>query len=89
MVDLSVRDSRIAPQGQLDDDWYQLFIQYPGRFLLGVDTYAPGRWQNYSAALAEIRHWLRQLPDEVAHQMAYENAIKVYQIKDRNNSYSH
>lgn len=81
MVDLSVRDSRIAPQGQLDDAWYQLFIQYPGRFLLGVDTYAPGRWKNYTEALANIRHWLSQLPDEVAHQMAYQNAIKVYQVE--------
>lgn len=81
MVDLSVRDSRIAPQGRLDEDWYQLFIRYPGRFLLGVDTYAPGRWKNYVDALAKIRHWLGQLPDEVAHQMAYENAIKVYQVK--------
>jgi len=81
MVDLSVRDSRIAPQGQLDDAWYQLFIQHPGRFLLGVDTFAPGRWQNYSEALAKIRHWLGQLPNEVARQMAYENAIKVYQVE--------
>lgn len=81
MVDLSVRDSRIAPQGLLDDAWYQLFIQYPGRFLLGVDTYAPGRWKNYTDALAKIRHWLDQLPDEVARQMAHENAIKVYQVE--------
>lgn len=81
MVDLSVRDSRIAPQGRLDDDWYQLFIRYPGRFLLGVDTYAPARWQNYADALAKIRQWLGQLPYDIAHQMAYENAIKVYQIE--------
>lgn len=81
MVDLSVRDSRIAPQGRLDDAWYQLFIHYPGRFLLGVDTYAPGRWQNYADALARIRHWLNQLPEDIALQMAYENAIKVYQLE--------
>ncbi len=82
MIDLSVRDSRIAPQGQLDDDWYQLFIRYPGRFLLGVDTYASGRWHNYADALAKIRHWLGQLPDEVTHQMAYQNAITVYQVEN-------
>lgn len=81
MIDLSVRDLRIAPQGKLDDAWYQLFISYPERFLLGVDTYAAGRWQNYADALAQTRHWLGQLPDDVAHQMAYENAIKVYQIE--------
>jgi len=81
MVDLSVRDSRIAPHGQLDDAWYQLFIRYPGRFLLGVDTYAPGRWQNYANALTKIRRWLSQLPDEVVRQMAYENAINVYKIE--------
>jgi hypothetical protein len=81
MVDLSVRDSRIAPQGELDDAWYQLFIRYPERFLLGIDTYAPGRWQNYADALAKIRHWLGQLPEGVAHRMAFQNAIKVYRIE--------
>ena len=82
MIDLSVRDSRIAPQGQLDDAWYQLFNRYPERFLLGVDTYASGRWRNYADALAKIHHWLDQLPDEVAHQMAYQNAITVYQVEN-------
>lgn len=81
MIDLSVRDTRIAPQGELDDAWYQLFIQYPDRFLLGVDTFAVARWQNYSDALASIRQWLAQLPEEVAQQMAYQNAIKVYDIE--------
>ena len=37
-VDLSVRDERIAPNGELDPDWENLLWEYPDRFLIGVDT---------------------------------------------------
>lgn len=77
-VDLSVRDGRIAPGGILDDAWYELFIRFPGRFLVGVDTYSLSRWHAFDAAVAGIRHWLAQLPDDVAAKLAYENAAGLF-----------
>ncbi|MBD3671728.1 MAG: TatD family hydrolase [Gammaproteobacteria bacterium] len=76
-VDVSVRDGRIAPAGVLSDDWYQLLILHPDRFMVGVDTFSPGRWQDYDQVAAGIRHWLSQLPPDVAQNIAFENANRV------------
>jgi hypothetical protein len=73
-IDLSVRDERIAPDGQISDDWYALFLRFPDRFMVGVDTFSLSRWQHFDAAVATIRHWLAQLPDDVAKRLAHDNA---------------
>lgn len=77
-IDLSVRDDRIAPDGRISDDWYELFIRFPDRFMVGVDTFSLSRWQHFDAAVATIRHWLGQLPDDVARQLAYDNAAAFF-----------
>ena len=76
-VDLSVRDERIAPNGQISDEWYELFIRFPGRFMVGVDTFSPARWEDFDAVVAGIREWLDQLPPDVARQLAHDNAAAV------------
>lgn len=77
-IDVSMRDRRIAPEGVIDDDWYELFVTFPGRFMIGVDTFSTTRWRNINPAVETIRHWLVQLPDEVALQLAYNNAARFY-----------
>lgn len=77
-VDLSVRDERIAPNGHISDEWYELFIRFPNRFMIGVDTYSLSRWNNFDSVVATIRNWLAQLPDEVAKQLAFENAAALF-----------
>ena len=77
-VDVSVRDQRIAPGGTLADDWYELFNRYPGRFLIGVDTFSPGRWQHFDDAVDDIETWLEQLPDALRHRLAYGNAARLF-----------
>lgn len=78
LIDVSMRDERIAPDGIIDDDWYELFVTYPNRFMIGVDTFSTARWHMFSSAVGTIRNWLRQLPDEIALQIAYVNAAKLY-----------
>lgn len=77
-IDLSVRDQRIAPGGQLRPDWELLLLEYPDRFLVGVDTYRTARWKNYSYVARQIRKWLQQLPEEVAESIAYRNGVKLF-----------
>jgi hypothetical protein len=77
-VDLSVRDGRIAPNGQISDDWYELFVRFPDRFMVGVDTYSLSRWHDFDAVVASIRNWLAQLPDDVAKLLAYDNAAALF-----------
>jgi len=74
-----MRDERIAPEGKLDDAWYQLFMDYPERFMVGVDTYSLQRWKNFDLAVTVIRNWLAQLPDDIAERLAYGNATAIFQ----------
>ena len=79
-VDLSVRDERIAPDGVLRDDWYELFVRYPDRFMVGVDTYSLSRWHAFDHVAATIRRWLQQLPADVARRLAYDNAAALFEV---------
>jgi hypothetical protein len=77
-IDLSVRDERIAPDGQISDDWYVLFLRFPDRFMVGVDTFSLSRWQQFDAAVATVRRWLAQLPEDVAQRLAHDNAAAFF-----------
>ena len=77
-IDLSVRDDRIAPNSRLKDDWYELFLRFPDRFMVGVDTYSLSRWKDFDSVVERIRTWLAQLPDDVARRLAYDNAATFF-----------
>lgn len=77
-LDVSVRDERIAPQGELLGEWDDLFVEYPQRFMVGVDTYSVARWKRFDAVTARIRGWLDQLPPDVAAQLAHGNARRLF-----------
>jgi hypothetical protein len=80
-IDLSVRDEQIAPKAEIDDAWYELFLKFPGRFMIGVDTYSVERWRKFDAVVTKIRNWLAQLPADVARQIAYGNAAEFFAPK--------
>ncbi|MEM8731734.1 MAG: amidohydrolase family protein [Pseudomonadota bacterium] len=71
--DLAFR-SDMARGGQVDDDWRAVFLAYPDRFMVGTDTFAPERWYYVGRHADFSRDWLSDLPDDVARQIAYENA---------------
>jgi hypothetical protein len=77
-IDLSVRNERIAPDGRLDHEWETLLWEYPDRFMVGVDTYSAGRWEEYEAVAADIRIWLSQLPAEISVKIAHDNAANIF-----------
>ena len=77
-ADLSVRDGRIAPDGVLDPAWTPLLLEFGDRLLIGVDTYSTRRWQQFDHVAGGIRHWLAQLPDEVAERIAHRNATSLF-----------
>jgi hypothetical protein len=77
-IDLSVRDQRVAPDGELDPQWELLLLEYPRRFMVGVDTYSTERWHAFAEVVSRIRNWLDQLPAEVSHAIAYQNAARLF-----------
>jgi hypothetical protein len=48
------------------------------RFLVGMDTYKPSRWAELPEIAADTRHWLEQLPDEVAADIARNNLDRLF-----------
>jgi len=72
-VELALR-SDVAPGGQLDPAWRDLFLRQSDRFMVGTDTWVSSRWSGYVDVQTDTRVWLRQLPADVARRLATENA---------------
>jgi predicted TIM-barrel fold metal-dependent hydrolase len=72
-VDLAGRDEDVAPGGNLDPAWADLIERYPDRFMVGSDPWTVELSTNYVWTLETIRHWVAQLPPDVAAKVAYRN----------------
>ncbi len=88
MVDLSGmhfrRTPRLAPEiGPLDPSWKALIQKWPGRFLMGIDVWAPRLFD--PIILDRFMEWTRrvlgELPAEVAEQVAYKNAARLFHLE--------
>ena len=75
-VELALRYD-VAPAGQLDPAWRNLFLRHPDRFMVGTDTWVTSQWDRLPEIQNGIRLWLRQLPREVAEQLAFKNAARL------------
>jgi hypothetical protein len=76
-VDLALRTD-VAPNGRLDPAWAAVFQRYPDRFLIGTDTWVVSQWTRLPELMGRVRGWLRQLPPDVAQQIAYANAERLF-----------
>lgn len=68
----------ITEGGRLSAEWRDLFMRHPTRFLLGSDTWIPQRWESYREIMADYRNWLGQLPRDVAENIAWRNAERLF-----------
>ncbi|MBO1922977.1 amidohydrolase family protein [Thiomicrorhabdus sp. 6S3-12] len=80
-IDTSVRDGMLLSNGKLNKEWRDLFITHQDRFMAAVDTYSVQRWENFDKVVSNIRDWLGDLPPEVAHKIAYQNAAELFNIE--------
>ena len=81
MGELSYRPGLTCEGGKLCSDWRALMLKYPGRFLLGSDTWVNQRWMYYEDTMAGYRTWLGDLPAEVARKVAWENGAGLFGLK--------
>ena len=77
-IELSLREGMLDNADKLTRVWYELLLQYPQRFLVGMDTYKPGRWADLPEIAESNRHWLHQLPDKIASQIARGNLDRLF-----------
>lgn len=76
-VEMSHRTD-ILKDGTLKPEWRKLFLRYPKRFMVGSGTYNNSYWYEYRYMIGRIRKWLNQLPPEVAEEIGYRNAKRLY-----------
>ncbi len=75
--DLSFR-YEIADGTRIYPKWRTLFLEFPDRFMVGTDTYTPGRWDEVVGHARWARDWLALLPKEIAEDIAWRNGERVF-----------
>ena len=78
--DLAFRSDH-ASGGKLDPEWRALFLEFPGRFMLGTDTYTPERWHFVGEHAGWSRGWLTDLPADVAERIAFRNGEALFDTR--------
>jgi hypothetical protein len=68
--DLAFRTDH-ASGGKVDPAWRALFLQFPGRFMVGTDSFTPERWFYVQEHAEWSRKWLADLPQDVAESIAW------------------
>jgi hypothetical protein len=79
-VELSLREGMLDNNDKLTREWANLLTVHSDRFLTGMDTYKPSRWADLPEIAKETRHWLNQLPEDTAANIARNNVARLFQI---------
>ena len=77
-AELAFRADDILAGERLNPVWRELILRYSKRFMIGSDTYVDGRWAHYGEIIADHRRWLRLLPEDIAREIAYGNAVRLF-----------
>jgi len=76
-ADLAFR-SDMMRGGDVDPEWKAVFEEFPDRFMVGTDTFAPERWFYVASHAEYTRTWLALLGnDELAANIAHRNAERM------------
>ncbi|WP_326942329.1 amidohydrolase [Actimicrobium sp. GrIS 1.19] len=78
--ELSYRPGLTCDGGMLCPEWRALLLKYPERFVIGSDTWTNQRWQDYDQIMSAYRHWLGELPAEVAGRIGWSNAAALFGV---------
>ena len=80
MGELSYRPGLTCEGGKLCPEWRALLLKYPGRFMIGSDTWVNQRWLYYDELMKGYRAWLGDLPPDLARKIAWGNAAGIYGV---------
>ena len=80
MGELSYRPGLTCEGGKLCPEWRALLLKYPGRFMIGSDTWVNQRWQYYDELMKGYRNWLGDLPADTARKIAWGNAAGIFGV---------
>lgn len=67
-------DGKVIPQ------WREAFEEFPDRFMVGTDTFAPERWLYVEDHASSARTWLADLPKDLAEKIGFRNAAAMLRL---------
>jgi Amidohydrolase len=81
MGELSYRPGLTGADGKLSPEWRALVQAFPTRLVIGSDTWVNQRWQYYGELMQGYRAWLGDLPLDVARNIGWDNAARLFNTK--------
>lgn len=75
--DLAFRGDH-ATGSQVDPAWRAAFDEFPGRFMVGTDTFTPERWYYIAEHADWSRAWLADLPPAIAERIGWRNGETLF-----------
>ena len=81
--ELSYRPGLTCDAGKLCPEWRALLLKYPGRFMIGSDTWVNQRWLYYDELMKGYRAWLGDLPPDAARKIAWGNAAGIFGMAEK------
>ena len=81
-ADLALR-SEVGSGGHVNPEWRAVFTEFPNRFMVGTDTWTPGRWHDIVSHTASSRAWLADLPADLAERIGWKNAEALFVVAPR------
>lgn len=82
MGELSYRPGLACGDFNFCPEWRALFIKYPGRFLIGSDTWNNQRWLSYDDLIKRYRILLADLPADVARRIGWLNGKELFGLSE-------
>jgi Amidohydrolase len=82
MGELSYRPGLTESNGRLSAEWKALLTEFPGRFMIGSDTWVNARWQGYESLMQDARTWLGDLDPAVAQRIAWGNGAALFGLSE-------
>jgi Amidohydrolase len=76
-ADLAFRTDH-ASGGKVAPEWRDAFVEFPDRFMVGTDTFAPERWHYVTEHASWSRGWLADLPADLAERIAWKNGEALF-----------
>lgn len=77
-ADTSYRENDILAGDKIAPDWRQVIERFPGRFMVGTDTWVNDQWAEYESLVKLNRQWLSKFSREIAEKIAYKNAETLF-----------
>jgi hypothetical protein len=76
-VELALRYD-VASGGTVDPAWAAVFERFPGKLMVGTDTWITPQWTRLPELKEAEQAWLRQLPADLAERLAWRNAACLF-----------